>query len=171
MLLSGCSAAQPGTDVSKYESYYRAIEENTKFITHSEYYSISAEMAAIEDGTYRYYVIIDEPTAAMYDIVIMTAENGLPYEETVKMMPSSGIFDATSSMIPNQVNSKAGFVKGIIVSGECDTDSIDLQLLIEWKDKSRKQTTREFVGFTLTMDGIKAPERTSEDSTAEEGEG
>jgi hypothetical protein len=102
----------------------------------------------------------------MYDIVIMTVEDERPYQEAVKMMPSSGIFDAASSMIPNQINSKAGFVKGLIVSGECAEDSIVLSFMVEWKDKSRKNTTREFLRFTLNMDGI-AP---AAEPAAESGE-
>ena len=42
-------------------------------------------MTQWDDGTYRYYVIFDEPKISMYDIVIMTVENGKPYEESVKM--------------------------------------------------------------------------------------
>lgn len=153
-LICGCSASRPGGEVTRYETYYRAIEENTKFIDESGYYSLSAEMTQWDDGTYRYYVIIDEPKISMYDIVIMGVEDGRPYEEAVKMMPSSGIFDATSSMIPNQVNSKAGFVKGLIISGECDEQPIGLSVMVEWKDRTGKNTTREFLRFELGMEGI-----------------
>ncbi len=154
MLLCGCTASSTSSDVTRYETYYRAIEENTKFTETSEFYTVSAEMTQWDDGTYRYYVIFDEPKISMYDIVIMTVENGKPYEESVKMMPSSGIFDATSSMIPNQVNSKAGYVKGLIISGECDEEPIDLALMVEWKDRSGKNATREFLSFELGMNGI-----------------
>jgi hypothetical protein len=90
----------------------------------------------------------------MYDIVIMAVEDNRPYEEAVKMMPSSGIFDATSSMIPNQVNSKAGFVKGLIISGECDEEPVELDIMVEWKDRSGKNATREFLTMELGMNGI-----------------
>ncbi len=153
-LLAGCAKPSGDGEVSRYETYYRAIEENTRFTAASENYTVSAEMTQWDDGTYRYYVIFDEPKISMYDIVIMTVEDERPYQEAVKMMPSSGIFDASSSMIPNQINSKAGFVKGLIVSGECIDDTIELSFLVEWKDKSRKNTTREFLRFTLNMDGI-----------------
>lgn len=152
-LLAGCTASS-GSEVSRYEIYYRAIEENTRFASASENYTVSAEMTQWDDGTYRYYVIFDEPKISMYDIVIMTVEDERPYQEAVKMMPSSGVFDASSSMIPNQVNSKAGFVKGLIVSGECENDEIELSFLVEWKDKSKKTTSREFLRFTLNMEGI-----------------
>lgn len=153
-VFGGCTPAKSGGDVSRYETYYRAIEENTKFLESSEYYTISAEMTEWDDGTHRYYVIFDEPKISMYDIVIMAVEDNRPYEEAVKMMPSSGIFDATSSMIPNQVNSKAGFVKGLIISGECDEDVVELDMVVEWKDRTGKNVTREFISFSLGMEGI-----------------
>ena len=167
LILTGCnSGSGKKGDVSRYETYYRTIEENTKFLEGSEYYAISAEMTQWDDGSYRYYVIFDDPKIAMYDIVIMAVEDDRPYEEALKMMPSSGVFDASSSMIPNQVNSKAGFVKGLIVSGECEDDEIELSFLVEWKDKSKKNTFREFLRFTLNMDGI-VPEAAPEEESAE----
>ena len=166
LLLCGCTKPRQSSDVTRYETYYRAISENTKFISASEYYTISAEMTEWDDGTYRYYVIFDEPKTSMYNIVIMTVENGIPYDESVKMMPSSGIFDATSSMIPNQVNSKAGFVKGLIISGECDEDIIQLDLMVEWKDRTGKNVTREFIEMDLGMEGIISGEE--EETPAEE---
>ncbi len=153
-LLGACGAKNTDGDVTRYETYYRAIEENTKYITASENYTISAEMTQWDDGTYRYYLIFDEPRISMYDIVIMAVEDNRPYEEAIKMMPSSGIFDATSSMIPNQVNSKAGFVKGLIISGECDEQPVELDIMVEWKDRSGKNVTREFITMELGMEGI-----------------
>ena len=154
LLLSACGKKGSDGDVTRYETYYRAVTENTKFTTESENYTVSAEMTQWDDGTYRYYVIFDEPRISMYDIVIMAVEDNRPYEEAVKMMPSSGIFDATSSMIPNQVNSKAGFVKGLIISGECDEEPVELDIMVEWKDRSGKNATREFLSMELGMDGI-----------------
>jgi len=168
LLLTGC-APKNTTDVTRYETYYRAIEENTKFLSSSENYTVSAEMTQWDDGTYRYYVIFDEPKTAMYDIVIMAVEDGRPYEEAVKMMPSSGVFDAPSSMIPGQINSKSGYVKGVIVSGECEEDSIDLDFMVEWKDKGKKDTVREFLSFTLNMEGI-VKEADSDENRTEGGE-
>ncbi len=168
LLLTGC-APKNTTDVTRYETYYRAIEENTKFLSSSENYTVSAEMTQWDDGTYRYYVIFDETKTAMYDIVIMAVEDGRPYEEAVKMMPSSGVFDAPSSMIPGQINSKSGYVKGVIVSGECEEDSIDLDFMVEWKDKGKKDTVREFLSFTLNMEGI-VKEADSDENRTEGGE-
>lgn len=168
VFLGACTPAKTGGDVSRYETYYRAIEENTKFLETSEYYTVSAEMTQWDDGTYRYYVIFDEPKTSMYDIVIMAVEDNRPYEEAIKMMPSSGIFDATSSMIPNQVNSKAGFVKGLIISGECEEDTVELDMMVEWKDRTGKNITREFISFSLGMEGIihaQADETPQEDGT------
>ena len=166
ILLSGCGTGRQTADITRYETYYRAIEESTKYTASSEYYSVSAEMTSLDDGSYRYYVIIDEPKISMYDIVIMTVEDNRTFAETTKMMPSSGVFDASSSMIPNQINSRAGFVKGLIISGECDKDQIFLKLLVEWKDRSLKNITREFIGFNLTMNGIEQPQT---EAPAEEG--
>ncbi len=156
MLVSGCQKKSEKQDaqMAVYEGYYTAIEAAAKFSGSSDYYTVSGEMTEIAEGDYRYYLVFDEPVAAMYSCKIMAVENDIPYDDSRKMMPTMGIFGTdTYSMIPYQVNTKDGYVKGIIISGSCTEPEVALKILVEWKDYTGR-TNREFLSFVLTLDGM-----------------
>lgn len=163
LFLSGCTTArnQTGRVVSKakqeeYETYYRAVLENPVFVQSSPNYDISFEMNQIPDGTYRYYVILDQAKTAMYDVIMIAVENDTAYDSATKMMPSSGIFEDPVSLIPGQVNKKDGYAKGIVMSGETDQKSVDLKILVEWSNQDHTEKSREFIGVHLSPDGTTA---------------
>ena len=171
MFLTSCSrSASEDIYMVNYEAYCRSLAEATKFVPMSRYYSVSGAMSEMPDGTYRYYVFVDEPKIAMTDIVVLAVEKGMEYTAGGKMMPSSGIWGDPVSMIPNQINKENGFVKGIMLNGECSSDTVELRLLVEWKDRSRKNVTREFIELSLSMekDEIPAEEETAPEDYSEE---
>ena len=151
LCIAGCTGNRNTADTTlqTYTAYYDAIDTNTGFKEESQYYSVTTEMTKMDDGTYRYYVLVNEPQIAMYSIVVMVVENDTAVNETSKMMPSTGIFDKAYSMIPYQINSADGFVKGIMLSGESDEAQIDLKILVEWKDKTGENTVREYLVRTV----------------------
>lgn len=153
LMACGCSQKNQTTaeDMVEYETYYTAICDNIDFITESQNYSCELEMTQVEDGSYRYYVVLDQPKIAMYNITAMIVENDIAYSDTDKMMPSIGIFDDQKSMIPNQVDSENGFVKGIALSGESSEATIQLKVLVQWTDKTKKSVSREFLSYTLSQ--------------------
>lgn len=159
LFLSGCSAGnQTGRVVSKakqeeYETYYKAVLENPVFVQNSSDYDISFEMNQIPDGTYRYYIILDQAKTAMYDVIMIAVENDKAYDSATRMMPSSGIFEDPVSLIPGQVNKKDGYAKGIVMSGETDQKSVDLKILVEWSNQDHTEKNREFIGVHLSPDG------------------
>ena len=78
LLCSGCTVEKKDAEaasLASYEGYYKAVADNSRFQKGSLYYSISAEMSQLPDGTHRYYVFLDNPQVAMYDIVMMAVEN------------------------------------------------------------------------------------------------
>ncbi|MGN1388186.1 MAG: hypothetical protein ACI4WR_00910 [Bulleidia sp.] len=157
LLLSGCSSSGSSESAAQaaYEGYYTSIETNSSFAESSLYYSVSAEMTEMSDSTYRYYIVIDNPQIAMYDIVVMAVENDIPLASSDKMMPNIGIFDSKEyCMIPFQSNPDDGYVKGIVISGETDSNPVSLKMLVEWKDRNHENTQREFLQMELTPDGI-----------------
>ena len=172
MTLTSCSkSASEDIYMVNYEAYTRSLAEATKFAPMSRYYSVSGAMSELPDGTYRYYVFVDEPKIAMIDVVVLAVENGMEYTSAGKMMPSSGIWGDTVSMIPNQVSKENGFVKGIMLNGECSSDQVDLKLLVEWKDRSRKNVSREFIELSLSMEeNGYDPEEISGEDTESGGE-
>lgn len=156
LMLNGCQKKSSTVDAAamdEYQTYYNAVSENIAFSSESKNFTCETEMTKVEDGTYRYYLVIDQPITAMYDVVAIVVENDIAYEDADKMMPSIGIFDDTKSMIPNQVDSENGFVKGIALSGESSESSIQVKMLVQWLDKTGKNSSREFLSYTIHVDG------------------
>ncbi len=165
LLLTGCSKKQEteNAETTAYEGYYTTIEGTARFQESSLFYTVSGSMTQMKDGTYRYYVFVDNAQIAMYDIAIMIVENEIPYSSSSKMMPCIGVLDeAKYSMIPNQSYPDGGFVKGIALSGESDQPSVKLDMLVEWKDKTKEKTFREFLTFNLTTNGFDTSKPTKE---------
>ncbi len=161
LMLTGCSSKRNTlsadhivnqSQMEIYETYYDAVMNADSYMEESENYTISTEMNKVPDGTYRYYVIFDEPKTAMFNCIILAVENDISYKDADKMMPSAGIFDTPSNMIPNQVNYDDGYVKGIALSGETDQNGVDLKILVQWTNQDGSHTSREFIHRSLTAD-------------------
>lgn len=146
--VTGCSRmseTNKNLAYTSYQGYYEAIEENTRFNSELLYYSLDGEMSSLPDGTYRYYLFLENPQIAMYNVVFLGVENDTPFVEADKMMPSIGIFETQKyNLIPYQANPTKGYVKGLVISGETQNNSVRLKVLIEWSDKSHEKTTREY---------------------------
>ena len=113
-------------------------------------------MSQLPDGNYLYYVFIDEPKIAMFNIKALVMENDYIYEENDEIvLPTIGIFDDTTiNMIPNQVDSELGYQKGIVLSGEASSESIILDLIVTWDNQDKSKSFREFYQMELNMDGF-----------------
>lgn len=165
MFLCGCinftdNATQE--KLEEYETYYDIIYENTKFLASSDNFNIDIEMSQVPDGTYRYAIVVDDPKIAMYDVIMMAIEGNVPFVETTQMMPSLGIFEDESSLIPGQVNVSQGIAKGLVISGESKDSEIDLQILVQYKNSKRSKQTREFFSFHVTSEGYEYIEITKD---------
>lgn len=149
-LLSGCTFKKDDASAQiNYQSYYQSILDNDKFVGYSNYYAVSAERMQADDGSYRYYIFIDHPQIAMYNIRVMAIENDVPYEENRKMTPSFGILEGKDyHMIPYQINSEKGYVKGISISGDSDSEENNIKMVVVWTDE-KHNTYREYIAFTL----------------------
>lgn len=154
LLISGCQKKTTTDDTAaqEYKAYYNTVSETTAFASSSKNFTCELEMTQVADSSYRYYVVIDDPQIAMYDVVAIVVENDVSYDDAEKMMPSIGIFDDKKSLVPNQVDTDNGFVKGIALSGESSESSIQIKLLVQWMDKTKKNTTREFLKYDLTAE-------------------
>ena len=160
LLLTGCSNSKKLV-LETYEMYYQIISENSEYVKDSSYYTLSYEVKKGEHNQYNYYLFLDSPTISMYDVVFMAVENEVSFDSNLQMVPSIGIFDGKYQLVPNQINKDKGFVKGMMISGESSYDKINLKVLVEWKDKTRKKTTREFHHVQLTLDGYSYLENAS----------
>ena len=157
LLVSGCSANKTNTEdtsslMDEYETYYVEVQSNGHYAETSKNFDLSLEMTRVEDGTYRYYVILDNPKTAMYNVMMIACENDLPYEDAAKMVPSFGIFEDRVSLVPGQVNTEDGYVKGISISGETDESEVSLKLLVRWKDTDGKNRS-EYIKTSVSYQG------------------
>ena len=151
LILTGCGDNVARNEVSpngRYQDMIDLIAANQNFMTSSEYYDITCDIAAI-DGGYRYYVIIDNPRIALYDIEAMAIENGVDYHSV--MAASVGIFeDQIYKMVPNQIDEEKGYVKGVILSGVTTNETPHVKMLVQWQDEMLTNTYREYFAFDIT---------------------
>lgn len=159
VFLSGCSGINKQNSTSQeytYQAYYTAIKENSKYVAGSNFFDISAEMSELPDGNYLYYVFIDNPNIAMFNIKAMVMENNYTLSSNDGIvLPTVGIFDNTSvSMVPFQINTDLGFQKGIVLSGEASSDNVILDLIVTWDNRDKSKSFREFYQLELNMEGF-----------------
>lgn len=144
MLLCGCQ--QDGREAAdpdqRYSYLIEMIEENERFATSSNYFDIAVDMTRIASG-YRYYIIVDEPRIAMYDIEMIAIEEGVDYRN--RMAANVGIFEQKEyNMVPNQANSEKGFVKGIVASGVSDKSETTLYIFVQFHNADYSSSHGEF---------------------------
>ncbi len=158
LLLCGCAGKDNGGEsaaLTAYEGYYQSVLETAHFQEDSQYFDIEPDMIRLDDGTYRYYIVIDNVQIGMYNIKAMIVENDIPYEENDKMMPTLGVFENTVyHMIPYQSNQHGSYYKGVVLSGECDYPVISVKLMVEWTDRSRTVYNRQYFSFVLEYSEI-----------------
>ena len=94
ILLCSCSEVgrQKADPNERYIYMIETLQEHELFVESSSYFDISADMAKIEGG-YRYYITIDNPRLAMYDVELLAIEKGVDYLNN--MAANVGIFEET----------------------------------------------------------------------------
>jgi hypothetical protein len=60
------------------------------------------------------------------------------------VMPASGIFDRSYSLIPYQANKEAGFAKGIVVDGICLNPQVEILVMVAWKNEDLTSNFKQF---------------------------
>lgn len=154
LILCGCNIInRQGSEESnsRYTYLIDMLKEHGSFATSSNYFDIDVEMATINNG-YRYYVIIDNPTLAMYDIEMLAIEPDKDYSKT--MAANIGIFDEKEyHMIPNQSNVEEGYVKGLVASGTTDLDEITLRIYVQFKNSDFTTVHNEYIELNCKYEG------------------
>ncbi len=156
LLMSGCAFDSDKylskENYARYQAYYTSIFDNDRFLAFSDAFDIEIAFNKIQDK-YRYDIIIDNPSIAMYDIEVMVVENDVSFERADKMMPNFGIFETKDvNMIPFQIDVEKGYVKGIILSGMVDVSVVELKIMVAWRDYAKLNATREFFIRNLDYD-------------------
>ncbi len=136
---------------SHYSDLIELVSGYSNFVKSSEYFDIAADVAKIDEG-YRYYVTIDNPHYAMYDIEAIAIESGVDYSDN--MAANAGVFeDIEYHMVPNQFNASKGYVEGLVISGLSSSPNITLYVLVQWKNEDFSNTRREFIQLDAAYEG------------------
>lgn len=136
----------------KYLTIIENINEHDTFLDASNYYDIEAEVAKI-DGGYRYYVTIDNPRNALYDVEAVAIEKGVDYKNT--MAANVGIFEESEyTMIPNQANPDKGYVAGLVISGVSENPDVTLYVYVSFKNKDMSVTHSEYFKLEARYEGL-----------------
>ena len=154
LILCGCKQiGEEKIDMDqKYLSIIDSINDHENFATSSKYFDVQCEMAKINDG-YRFYVTIDNPTLAMYDIQAMAIEKGVDYSKV--MAASVGVVEDTKyAMIPNQANPDEGFYQGITISGIASIPLTTLYVYVNFKNGDGSNSYTEFMIFDVAYGAI-----------------
>lgn len=150
LCLVGCdSLSKKSVDIDQhYLSVIDAIKQHEVFSDSSNYFDITTEMAKI-DGGYRFYVTIDNPRVAMYDIEAVAIENDVDYRSN--MAANIGIFeDTVYCMVPNQKNTEKGYVTGMVVSGVSEHSATTLYVYVSFKNEDYSEVYSDYLKFDVS---------------------
>ena len=151
LLLCGCGSKKSDNEkdrLNKYEDMIELVRSYDSFLESSDYFEIDTEVTKLNEGGYRFYVIIEKARVAMYDVEAIAIEKNVDYSSF--MAANVGIFeDRDYTMIPNQSNPDKGYVAGIVMSGLCNDPETSLYMLIQWKSKDMSTTKRQFLKLDI----------------------
>jgi len=174
ILLSGCLQRPKDIEFERalkiYESHYFSILDNDRFLTSSSYFDLSVEKYDLTTH-YRYDLIINNPQVAMYEIFVVVVENNQDFETLENLSPSIGVFDSTVNLVPNQINIDKGFPRGILLSGISTSETMQLKVMVAWKDYYKIRQMREYFIVDINFLSVDEPPGSSGSSVdAEDGE-
>ena len=128
---------------SRYEDMIELLETNEKFEESSNFYDVSYDIVQIENG-YRYYIYIDNPRVALYNVQVLAIEDGVDYSRY--MAANVGIFeDVKYHLVPNQTNVDKGYVKGLMISGVTEKSELEMKIMVCWSDRVSSSLQREYI--------------------------
>lgn len=148
-LLAACELEEENDGVkrARYDSLIAALQENQKFLDKAEYFTISSDMAKTEDG-YRYYIFIDKPRIALYDIEAIAVADDIDYSKEIA--PNISILDdEVYNMIPNQTNVAKNYVEGIVLSGMTKYPNTAIKMYVQWKNRELSETSGAYYAFHI----------------------
>lgn len=151
IVLSGCQNTSRNTSGrdERYFDMLSQLENVENFSTAPINYNISVELSSIEGG-YRFYVIIDEPKVAMYNIQAMAIVEGDDYSQT--MAANVGIFeDVNYAMIPNQKKVDDGYVAGLSISGITQKDPCAIDVVVRYETSKLDTVYREYYRYEVSV--------------------
>lgn len=151
--LCACQEAgrQEANPDDRYAYIIDMIKEHEVFVDTSNYFDISTDMAMI-DGGYRFYITVDNPRIAMYDVELLAIEDDVDYMKT--MAANVGIFeDREYNLIPNQSNPKQNYMKGIVASAVTSKPETTLYIFVQFKNADYSIVRSEYFKIDVKYEG------------------
>lgn len=153
LVLVGCNSEETKAQkeqLSQYETYWNSLLNESQFQSSSRNFDIEVEFKKT-GSHFEYYVIIDNPKIAMYDVEVLVIENRESFDGFDKMLPSVGIFDEPVNLIPNQIRTEKNFREGIALSRqELNDDEVTIQVMVVWKNYTKLDSFKEVFEFDLS---------------------
>jgi len=152
-MLTACHDAgrQMANPEERYLYIIDMIKEHEVFTTSSNYFDIACEMAKIE-GAYRYYITVDNPHLAMFDVELLAIEDDVDYLST--MAANVGIFENSEyNIVPNQSNPSQGYVKGVVASAITNKPETTLYIFVQFKNSDYSVTHSEYFKIDVKYEG------------------
>ncbi len=139
-----------------YLTYYQAILAAENKLEDSLCFDIELVVNKIDDDTYRYDIIVDNPKVAMFDIKALAIIETLSLDiDKENMMPSIGILDDYRfNMIPGQIDKDNDFYQGIILSLTSKESSLRVSVMIDYKPLNDEERVRQFFSLYTTYQEI-----------------
>jgi len=155
LLLTGCTNTdnEESNNDADYNALNKTILDNEEYLSESNNFDINIVTNDLGDGTFRYYLIVDNPKIAMYDVVAMACDVKNINIDTEFMCPNVGIYEGLQyNMIPNQSNKDQNYIKGFSLSGISDTEDITLKIVVVWNNLNDTKKFKEFISITNVAD-------------------
>lgn len=151
--LVGCDSIgnQRISNEDRYQSLIEMLREYENYTEKSNYFDIDVEVASIDNG-YRYYITIDSPRIAMYDVEAIAIESDVDYSNN--MAASIGIFDENEyALVPNQKNINKGYYEGVMMSGVSNNPEITLYVFVSFKNSDYSVNHTEYIVLNGKYEG------------------
>ncbi len=151
LLVVGCNSDKKidKAQMNLYETHWKSLLNESKFQSTSRNFNIEVNFVEEAEG-YAYYLTVDNPRVAMYDVEIMVIENKESFNKLEEMQPSAGIFENKFNLIPNQTRKEKNYRKGAILSRSgIEENELSLRVLVTWKNYTKLDTFKEVFEFEL----------------------
>lgn len=146
LLLSGCQKGSPNkedtTDLQydEYMTYIEKFDDLSQFQEVTGEFSVQVVLNETNKGNYRYDVIIDTPTIAMYAIKAVAY---IPGDEQASY-PTIGILETEEfTLLPGVVDKENNIYKGINLSGIAPKIEETIYLCISFYSDAEKMNLEE----------------------------
>lgn len=148
LLLCGCQAGDEKTNTTdmlykEYQMYVQKLDEHKDFSSDTKEFSLKVVTNTTNKGNYRYDVIIDNPTIAMYNIKVVASVS----DSQTTSYPTLGILEEeTFALIPGVVDKTKNIYKGINLSGISSEQNAVVKVYITYtKSKEDEKQEERFI--------------------------